>query len=75
MLDEGLELLEEPQCWALLAGSTVGRIAVNVGPAPAVFPVNFAVDGRAIVFRTGTGTKLTAALDHAFVSFQCDQID
>jgi uncharacterized protein len=75
LIDEGLELLEEIECRRLLTSSRLGRVAVNVAALPAIFPVNFVVDGDYIVFRTGTGTKLEAATSHAVVAFQCDQVD
>ena len=73
--DEGLELLDEEECLRLLASSPVGRIAITIGGLPAVFPVNFAVIDGDIVFRTGEGTKLRAALSRAIVGFEVDSID
>lgn len=68
-------MLSEAECWRLLGSATIGRVAVTVGALPAVFPVNFALVEDAIVFRTGQGTKLSAALRGAVVSFQADAID
>ena len=73
--DEGLAILDEDQCLRLLATATVGRVAVSLGALPAVFPVNFALYGRRIVFRTGRGTKLDAAVRHAVVAFEIDAFD
>lgn len=73
--DEGLELLDEEECLALLAGGRVGRVAVSIGALPAIFPVNFCLVGGSVVFRTGAGTKLAAATDHAVVAFEVDQVD
>jgi uncharacterized protein len=73
--DDGLELLSEADCHDLLAKHAVGRVAVTVGGLPAVFPVNYVVVDGAIVFKTGEGTKLSAALRHAVVAFQVDEID
>jgi nitroimidazol reductase NimA-like FMN-containing flavoprotein (pyridoxamine 5'-phosphate oxidase superfamily) len=75
LIDNGLEILSPEQCHALLRRNTVGRVAVTVAALPAIFPVNYAVlDGR-IIFRTGEGTKLQAALDKAVVAFQIDHFD
>lgn len=69
-----LEELGEDECLALLARQKVGRIAVVVDGRPVVFPVNYVVDGRIIVFRNDPGTKLTnASLDR--VCFEVDEID
>lgn len=71
----GLELLDRHECLALLARSSLGRIAVvGDGERPLIFPVNFALDGESIVFRTDPGTKLRRAT-HGWVAFECDGVD
>jgi nitroimidazol reductase NimA-like FMN-containing flavoprotein (pyridoxamine 5'-phosphate oxidase superfamily) len=71
----GLEVLDRHECIALLAGSSLGRIAVVTDDGrPLVFPVNFALDGDAIVLRTDAGTKLHQARE-AWVAFECDGVD
>lgn len=75
LIDNGLEILSAQQCRDLLEGGTVGRIAVNVGALPAIFPVNYAMLRDRIVFLTGEGTKLRAAVDRAVVAFQIDHFD
>jgi uncharacterized protein len=70
----GLEELDRDECLALVAHSPIGRLAVVVEGHPLVFPVNFALDGSAIVFRTNAGTKLHAARN-APVAFECDGVD
>ena len=69
-----LDDLDAEECWRLLATQPVGRVAVIVGHYPLVFPVNFAVDGQAIVYRTGTGAKVYS-VHRSNVTFQVDQID
>ena len=69
-----LEEIEEGECWRLLATQPVGRVAVIVGHYPLVFPVNYAVDGRHIFFRTGSGTKLWA-IHRSNVTFEVDELD
>jgi nitroimidazol reductase NimA-like FMN-containing flavoprotein (pyridoxamine 5'-phosphate oxidase superfamily) len=75
LVDERLELLDEDECLALMATVPVGRVAVSSGALPAVFPVNFTLYGRRIVFKTGAGTKLDAALRSAVVAFEVDAFD
>ncbi|HEV7525603.1 MAG TPA: pyridoxamine 5'-phosphate oxidase family protein [Acidimicrobiia bacterium] len=71
----GLEILDRDECLALLVHSAIGRIAiVSVDGRPFVFPVNFALDGEAIVFRTDAGTKLYGAR-RGPVAFECDGVD
>jgi len=68
------DVLAAAECWQLLRGSPVGRLAVTVDGQPDIFPVNHVVDYGCIVFRTGPGTKLFASLGHA-VAFEADGYD
>ena len=54
-----LEEIGEAECMALMAGQRVGRLIVSGSP-PQVFPVNYVVDGGAVVIRTAAGSKLDA---------------
>jgi nitroimidazol reductase NimA-like FMN-containing flavoprotein (pyridoxamine 5'-phosphate oxidase superfamily) len=71
----GLIVLPRGQCLRLLRRSRIGRVVVSVGALPAAFPVNFAMLGEDVVFRTAPGTKLSAAVDGAVVGFEVDRID
>lgn len=70
----GIEILPRPECFRLLSSQTVGRLAFVVGDQPLVLPVNFAVVRDVVVFRTGRGSKLDAALG-AKVAFEVDEVD
>jgi uncharacterized protein len=70
----GLEELDRDECLRLLARAPLGRLGVVVGGRPLVFPVNFTLDGEAVVLRTDEGTKLYAARNGP-VAFECDGID
>jgi nitroimidazol reductase NimA-like FMN-containing flavoprotein (pyridoxamine 5'-phosphate oxidase superfamily) len=70
----GIEILPRPECFRLLASQTVGRLGFLVGDQPLVLPVNFAVVRDVVVFRTGRGSKLDAALGTK-VSFEVDEVD
>jgi nitroimidazol reductase NimA-like FMN-containing flavoprotein (pyridoxamine 5'-phosphate oxidase superfamily) len=70
-----LRELAERECLELLAGRVLGRVAVVVDDEARVFPVNYLLDGRAIVFRTDEGTKLDAARARALVTFEVDDSD
>jgi len=72
---EGLELLSEPQCRALLRHEHLGRVAVSIGGLPAVFPVNYVVASDEILFFTAEGTKLRAATANTIVTFEVDHVD
>ena len=70
-----LVALDELECRQRLAKGGLGRTGVCVGALPAIFPVNYAVLDGDIVFRTGPGTKLDAALGGAVVAFEIDHSD
>jgi uncharacterized protein len=75
LVDEGLELLDEGQCMQLLGGESLGRVGISMGALPVILPVNYSIVDGDIVFRTGTGLKLKAALDHTIVAFEVDHAD
>jgi nitroimidazol reductase NimA-like FMN-containing flavoprotein (pyridoxamine 5'-phosphate oxidase superfamily) len=75
LIDNGLEILSPAQCRDLLRRTAVGRVAVTVAALPAIFPVNYVLLDDQIVFLTGEGTKLRAALERAVVAFQVDHFD
>jgi uncharacterized protein len=74
-LDPGaLEEIGPAECWQLVASQPVGRVAVIVGHHPLVFPVNYAVEDKTILYRTGVGTKLWS-VHRSNVTFEVDMID
>jgi len=75
LIDNGLLILPEEECLDLLRVGTVGRIGVTMGALPAIFPVNYGLLDGDVVFYTGDGVKLRAALEGAVVAFEVDHID
>jgi nitroimidazol reductase NimA-like FMN-containing flavoprotein (pyridoxamine 5'-phosphate oxidase superfamily) len=71
----GLQVIPEDECLRLLAGATLGRVALSIAALPVVLPVNFAVDHGDVILRTGSGTKLDAALAGSVVAFEVDDYD
>jgi len=71
----GLEIMRRDESLRLLGTAVLGRIGITSRALPVVLPVNFRFDGRHVLIRTGIGTKLDAAIDHAVVSFEVDEID
>jgi uncharacterized protein len=69
--DGGLSLLSEDECWRFLQSQHLGRIAIVLNGEPEVFPVNYTVSERTIVFRTGTGM----VREHAPKSASCFEAD
>jgi nitroimidazol reductase NimA-like FMN-containing flavoprotein (pyridoxamine 5'-phosphate oxidase superfamily) len=72
---EPAEVLDARACWALLASAKVGRLALVVGGAPEIFPVNHVVDHGSVVFRTAAGTKLAGIRSATRVAFEADGLD
>jgi nitroimidazol reductase NimA-like FMN-containing flavoprotein (pyridoxamine 5'-phosphate oxidase superfamily) len=70
----GTEVIHRGECLRLLGGEELGRIGVSDHGSPLVLPVNYVLDGDAVVFRTGPGTKLQAAI-RGPVAFEVDHID
>ena len=71
-----LERLDREECLKLMERhpSCVGRLAL-AGPRPVIFPVNYAIHGGDVVFRTDPGTKFHAAVHKAFVAFEVDWVE
>ena len=69
------ELLESHECWALLRQVSVARLAVWLEDGPDIFPVNYTTDHGTVVFRTGAGTKLQAALADFPVAMEADGVN
>ncbi len=67
-----MAILSRPECFDLLARVSVGRIGASIDALPVILPVNFAVSGESVLFRTIHGTKLDAATIGAVVAFQAD---
>jgi nitroimidazol reductase NimA-like FMN-containing flavoprotein (pyridoxamine 5'-phosphate oxidase superfamily) len=70
----GLEVMDRAECLGLLADDEIGRLALVVHGVPAIFPVNYALDGEDIVIRTDPGTKLDAT-GRAPACFEVDRFD
>ncbi|GAA0227221.1 hypothetical protein GCM10009527_024480 [Actinomadura nitritigenes] len=56
------EELDRQECLRLIAPGGIGRIAFDDGEGPTVIPVNYAVDGESVVFRTSLEGRLNRSL-------------
>jgi hypothetical protein len=72
---DSLSALTRAECLEFLRLSKVGRIVFSSDALPAILPVNYALDGDAIVFRTGANSRLATATDGKVVAFEIDEID
>lgn len=74
-LAQPISVLSETECWNLLSSVALGRLVTNVAGHPEIFPVNFAVQHRTVLFRTAEGTKLVSSAMNELVLFEADQHD
>ncbi|QYG93516.1 pyridoxamine 5'-phosphate oxidase family protein [Iamia sp. SCSIO 61187] len=74
--DEGglVHHMDRAECLALLEADDVGRLAINQGNVPAIFPVNYVLDGIDIVFRTAPGSKVAHG-PGTIAAFEIDDLD
>ena len=66
--------MTHPECMRRLAGQSVGRVAVTAHALPAIIPVNYALQGQSIVFRTHGDGLLARACDENVVAFEVDEV-
>jgi uncharacterized protein len=68
-------ILSVSESWDLLASVALGRLVTSVQGEPEIFPVNFVVQRRTVLFRTAEGTKLVSAAINNRVLFEADDHD
>jgi nitroimidazol reductase NimA-like FMN-containing flavoprotein (pyridoxamine 5'-phosphate oxidase superfamily) len=73
--DVAIEILSEETAFALLRRGGVGRVVFADERGPVALPVNFRLLDGAIVFRTGTGSILTALSRTTSLGFEVDRLD
>jgi nitroimidazol reductase NimA-like FMN-containing flavoprotein (pyridoxamine 5'-phosphate oxidase superfamily) len=67
--------LDRDECDRLLKQMSVGRVAYTDAALPQIIPVNYAMDGKSIVFRTTARGRLAACCRDAIVAFEVDETD
>ena len=72
-IGEGVTILSVPECWDLLKGVALGRLVTSADGRPEIFPVNFVVQHRTVLFRTAEGTKLVSTAINNHVVFEADE--
>jgi nitroimidazol reductase NimA-like FMN-containing flavoprotein (pyridoxamine 5'-phosphate oxidase superfamily) len=73
--DEPVTVLTEDQCWEMLRAEEFGRLAFRLVDEVHITPVNYAADGRTLLFRTAEGDKLLGVVLGAQVAFEVDRYD
>jgi len=69
-----LKELSPTECFDLLEPGGIGRVGVATAEGVIILPVNYAVAGQAIIYRTAPDTLLAVYVDTQ-VSFEVDQGD
>jgi nitroimidazol reductase NimA-like FMN-containing flavoprotein (pyridoxamine 5'-phosphate oxidase superfamily) len=64
--------LSRDECWELLREHEFGRLAFTIVDEQHLTPINYAVDGDTLLFRTAPGSKLLAVALGAEVAFEID---
>lgn len=76
MAGKPMDVLSIDESWNLLSSRTLGRLVTCVEGSPEIFPVNFVVQRRTVLFRTADfATKLFTVVMNAHVAFEADDHD
>lgn len=70
-----VEEMSTDECWAMLNAHEFGRVAFHLGPEVHLVPVNYAVSGKSLLFRTAPGSKLVGCVMNPDIVFEIDQYD
>lgn len=72
MTDDGVDILPVHECWELVGSLALGRLVTYADGQPDIFPVNYVVQRRTVLFRTAAGTKLVSSAINNRVLFEVD---
>jgi uncharacterized protein len=75
MAEEPVTVLSVDESWSRLGGVALGRLVTTFAGEPEIFPVNYVVQDRTVLFRTAEGTKLFSAVASNTVVFEADDHD
>ena len=75
MTDEVVTELTSEECWEMLRNEEFGRLAYRLVDEVHITPINYAVQGGSLLFRTAEGNKLLAVVMGSEVAFEIDRYD
>jgi nitroimidazol reductase NimA-like FMN-containing flavoprotein (pyridoxamine 5'-phosphate oxidase superfamily) len=75
MTDEIVTELTSDECWEMLRDEEFGRLAFRLVDEVHITPINYAVQGGSLLFRTAEGNKLLAVVMGSEVAFEIDRYD
>jgi nitroimidazol reductase NimA-like FMN-containing flavoprotein (pyridoxamine 5'-phosphate oxidase superfamily) len=70
-----IDELTPADCWTLLRGTGLGRLATSADRFVDILPVNYFVHDETILFRTAAGSKLVNIALNSLVAFEVDGVD
>ena len=73
MTDQIVTELTSDECWEMLRGEEFGRLAYRLVDEIHITPINYAVDGGSLLFRTAEGNKLLSVVMGSEVAFEIDR--
>jgi nitroimidazol reductase NimA-like FMN-containing flavoprotein (pyridoxamine 5'-phosphate oxidase superfamily) len=75
MTDQIVTELTSEECWEMLRAEEFGRLAYRLVDEVHITPINYAVQGGSLLFRTAEGNKLLAVVMGSEVAFEIDRFD
>ena len=72
---EAITEMTSDECWQLLRTEEFGRLAFRLVDEVHITPLNYAVDGDVLLFRTAEGDKLLGVVMGSEVAFEIDRFD
>jgi uncharacterized protein len=73
MDDDEVTELSTDECWEMLREEEFGRLAFRLLDEVHITPINYAVDGDTLLFRTAEGSKLLSVAMGSEVAFEIDR--
>lgn len=73
--NDAITVMSDEEAWDLLTREPIGRLATTIGDDIEMFPINYVLDGRTIVFRTAQGSKLFELTVNSRVAFEVDSYE
>jgi nitroimidazol reductase NimA-like FMN-containing flavoprotein (pyridoxamine 5'-phosphate oxidase superfamily) len=70
-----VSIMSDEECWDFLRTQEFGRLAFHLADQVHITPINYAVDGETLLFRTAEGSKLLAVVMNPDIAFEADQYD
>lgn len=67
--------LDEAECWELLMGQQMGRIAWNSSRGPVALPITFVVHQHSVWIRTSAYSSMAREVDDMQIAVEVDELD